>query len=111
MREDEDLFELEEQPSHIDFKEYSKKAAKNPNESVIMFISAFFVMLLLFLGIAKQISPDVDVSIGSNENTASDDSYADENYVKSSVDERLKLIQMEDAGVASDTNESVFDDS
>ena len=69
MKED-DLFEQEQQPNHINYKDYSKKVAKNPNESVIMFISAFFVMLLLFLGIAKQISPDVDVAIGGDETAA-----------------------------------------
>ena len=108
---DEESFDLEQQQQpHINYKEYSNKVKKNPNESVIMFISAFFVMLLLFLGIAKQLSPDVDVSIGSNEQTTSDDTADYEDYAKSSIDERLKLIQLEDAGVHSD-NENIFDDS
>ena len=109
MREEES-FDLEQQPSHINYKEYRDKVKKNPNESVIMFISAFFVMLLLFLGIAKQLSPDVDVSIGSDEQQTAENTESYEDYAKSSIDERLKLIQMEDAGVHSD-NESIFDDS
>lgn len=111
MREDDDLFELEDQPSRVDYKEYGKKVAKNPNEGVIMFISAFFVMLLLFLGIAKQISPDVDVAIGDDENQTSEESLDVEDYTKSSVDERLKLIQMEDAGAVAHDEEGLFDDS
>ena len=99
-----DAFDLE--PSHINYKDYQKKIAQKKNESAVMFISAFFVMLLLFLGIAKQISPDVDVVIGEDENTSSTESYA-----KSPVDERLKLIQMEDAGMAREDDESIFDDS
>lgn len=110
MRDNEDLFE-QEQPTHINYKEYSKKVAKNPNESVIMFISAFFVMLLLFLGIAKQISPDVDVAIGGDESQSTSDTIAPEDYAKSSIDERLKLIQMEDAGMSDNSDSEIFDES
>lgn len=79
-------------PSHISYKEYQKKVTKNPNEGIIIFVSAFFILLLLFLGIAKQISPEVDVSIGdeTQQNTEDDNMY------KASVDERLKLLQEED---------------
>ena len=79
-------------PSHISYKEYQKKVTKNPNEGIIIFVSAFFILLLLFLGIAKQISPEVDVSIGGDETVASD-----EDIQKTPVDERLKLLQEEDA--------------
>lgn len=78
--------------SHISYKEYQKKVSKNPNEGLVIFVSAFFILLLLFLGIAKQISPEVDVSIGDDNTTISD-------VEKSSVDERLKLLQMEDNGI------------
>lgn len=78
--------------SHISYKEYQKKVTKNPNEGIIIFVSAFFILLLLFLGIAKQISPEVDVSIG-DENAVSNEEVA-----PSSVDERLKLLQDEDKG-------------
>ena len=105
---DEDLFSLEEQPSSTTFKDYKEKLTKNPHEGVIMFISAFFVMLLLFLGIAKQISPEVDVAIGNDsQNTEFD---ANE-YASQSIDERLKLIQMEDAGASQDSEEGIFDES
>lgn len=79
--------------SHISYKEYQKKVTKNPNEGIIIFVSAFFILLLLFLGIAKQISPEVDVSIGDDTAVTSN-----EEIQKSPVDERLKLLQMEDEG-------------
>lgn len=78
-------------PEHITYKEYKKKLEKNPNEGLILFVSAFFAMVILFLGVAKQLSPDVDVSISDNaEETVLDDND------EANIDERLKLIQMED---------------
>lgn len=81
-------------PSHISYKEYQKKVTKKPNEGIIIFVSAFFILLLLFLGIAKQLSPEIDVSIGDDENATSAEEVTD----KSSVDDRLKLLQQEDEG-------------
>lgn len=98
MKEPHD-FDEEIQPTHISYKEYQKKVTKNPNEGLIMFVSAFFVMLLLFLGIAKQISPEIDVSIGEENNVSTEDA------LKTSVDDRLKLIQNED------NTENVQDDT
>lgn len=90
--------------SHISYKEYQKKVAKNPNEGIIIFVSAFFMLLLLFLGIAKQISPDVDVSIG-DENSLNSDSMGIE---KVGIDDRLKLLQMEDNAKEESKEEEMF---
>ncbi len=79
--------------NHISYKEYQKKVTKKPNEGIAIFVSAFFILLLLFLGIAKQISPEIDVSIG-DDNTK----ISQEEEEKTLVDERLKLLQMEDNG-------------
>lgn len=82
----------EKNPSHISYKEYQKKINKKPNEGMAIFVSAFFILLLLFLGIAKQISPEIDVTIG-------DDSKEETiNVDKNEVDDRLKLLQQEDNG-------------
>lgn len=105
MRED-DLLSLEKRTSRI--SNIETKNVQKRNESAVMFISAFFVMLLLFLGIAKQISPDVDVSIG-NANQLSEDTT--ENYAKSLIDDRLRLIQKDDEDSVNATGESIFDDS
>ena len=83
----------EKKSSHISYKEYQKKVTKTPNEGIAIFVSAFFILLLLFLGIAKQISPDIDVSIGNNDNSDSETMGIEKNE----VDERLKLLQMEDS--------------
>lgn len=85
--------------AHITYKDYKKRVGRRNNQSMIIFVSAFFMMLLIFLGIAKQISPDVDVSIGENEMTR-------EEMVKSSVDDRLKLIHMEDNAYDSTTDDT-----
>lgn len=79
--------------NHISYKEYQKKVTKNPNEGIAIFVSAFFILLLLFLGIAKQISPEIDVSIGGDNSKASQTEVE-----KSVIDERLKSLQMEDDG-------------
>ena len=76
--------------SHISYKEYQKKVTKKPNEGIAIFVSAFFILLLLFLGIAKQISPEIDVTIGD------DNAKQSQEEQKSEIDERLKLLQMED---------------
>lgn len=83
-------------PSHISYKEYQKKVTKKPNEGIIIFVSAFFILLLLFLGIAKQLSPEIDVGIGDDENSTSTEGIADAD--KTSVDDRLRLLQQEDEG-------------
>ena len=92
-------------PSHISYKDYQKKVTKNPNEGIIIFVSTFFILLLLFLGIAKQISPEVDVSIG-DENTDTQTEEVD----KSAVDGRLKLLQDEDSQTANKADNTFADE-
>ena len=104
MRESQDFNDEPKQHSHISYKEYQKKVTKNPNEGTLIFVSTFFVLLLLFLGIAKQISPEVDVQIGD------DSAISTEDISKSSVDDRLKLLQEEDSGNIK-TEDDTFDSS
>lgn len=85
--------------THISYKEYQNKVSKNPNEGIVIFVSAFFILLLLFLGIAKQISPDVDVTIGDDNNSG------ETVGIDKSVDERLKLLQQEDNGKVNEEDE------
>ncbi len=92
-------------PSHISYKEYQKKVTKNPNEGIIIFVSTFFILLLLFLGIAKQISPEVDVSIGEDNSDVQT-----EEVDKTSVDERLKLLQDEDSQTANKEDSTFADE-
>ena len=71
--------------------DYSNKhKSANKKQNFMMFLSIFFVLLLVFLGFARMLSPDVDITLG-------DDS---ENYQESEsineVDSRLKALQAED---------------
>lgn len=82
----------EERPPHVNYREYRRQLEDKPasNENLILFVSAFFVMLLVFLGVVKQLSPEVDVTI------ADPDAPQIEEVEKGSVDSRLKALQMED---------------
>lgn len=86
-------------PDYLSYDKYKKKKASNPNKRLLIFITTFFVTLLLFSVTAKNLSPDVDVTIG-------DESEAEPKEtglgVKRFIDDRLKMIQMEDnsAGVS-----------
>lgn len=78
------------QHAHISYKDYKKIVNRNPRQGLIMFISVFCVLLIVFLGMAKVMSPDVEITLG-------DDTTQTEDYVKpGEVDERLKEIHMED---------------
>ena len=98
MQEDEEIIKI---PEHISYKEYQKKVSKS-SDGIAIFVSAFFILLLLFLGIAKQLSPEIDVSIGDGDNMTSDSIGID----KANVDERLKFLQMEDS-----SQDNMFDES
>jgi len=98
-------FDAQSQPSHQTYKQYRRKVVKKKNDSMVMFVSAFFIMLFVFLGLAKQLSPDIDVSIGSGEETS-----ATEGIIRGNVDDRLKSLQMEDNGLQSG-DEEMFDTS
>ncbi len=76
------------------YNNYKNKLEKNRQQTILMFMSIFIVLLLVFLGFAKLMSPDVDISIG-DENTQSQSEDADEIYL-SGIDRRLKQLQMED---------------
>ncbi len=82
-------------PEHISYREYKKRLSKNPHQNFVLFISAFFILLLAFLGMAKIMSPDVDIAIGDEPEVT----YEQEGIVRGNVDNRLKHIQDEDNGI------------
>ncbi len=90
-------------PDHISYREYKKRLSKNPHQSLVLFISAFFILLLAFLGCAKLMSPDVDIAIGDEPEVA----YEEEGIIRGNVDSRLKKIQDEDN--TTETKDTVFD--
>lgn len=92
-------------PDHISYREYKKRLSKNPHQGLVLFISAFFILLLAFLGCAKIMSPDVDIAIGDEPEVT----YEEEGIVRGNVDDRLKKIQEEDN--KADTPETTIDTS
>ena len=79
------------QHAHISYKDYKKIVNRNPRQGLIMFISVFCVLLIVFLGLAKVMSPDVEINLGD------ETAQTEEEYVKQGeIDERLKEIHMED---------------
>ncbi len=87
----------------ISYEEYKKRPRKKKNdESLVVFVSAFFIMLLLFLAVAKHLSPDVDVSI-NNMNRFEDSAATEE--PEAEIDDRLKNLQAADQS----REEDIFD--
>lgn len=78
------------QPAHISYKDYKKIVNRNPKQGVLLFISVFFCLLIIFLGFAKMMSPDVDITLGD------EPSQIEDNAGTGAIDSRLKEILMED---------------
>ena len=78
---------------NMSYNDYKNKVAMKKKQSVMMFISIFLVLLLIFLGFARIMSPDVDISLGDDSKkimTEEDDNF------HGGIDRRLKELQMED---------------
>lgn len=82
-------------PDYMNYSRYkkNKKKEEDPQKGLLIGLTTFFVMLLLFTGIAKSLSPNVDVEIGEDEEVGAKESGLG---VKGFIDDRLKMIQMED---------------
>ena len=86
-------------PDFMSYERYKKNKKNGSKNGLLLAITTFFVTLLLFTMIAKSFSPDVDVTIGDDSATDAKETGLG---VKKFIDERLKMIQMEDnsAGVS-----------
>lgn len=88
-----------ESSSHFTYNEYKKKVKKSPNSDLMIFVSVFIIGLLIILGFARILSPNVDVGINVEDEVASvSDDIEEENPSPMAIDERLRKIQMEDEG-------------
>ncbi|MBE7712870.1 MAG: SPOR domain-containing protein [Cyanobacteria bacterium SIG26] len=81
-----------DQSAHFSYNEYKKKVHKAPNRDLTIFVAVFFVGVIILLGFAKLLSPNVDVAIAGSENNVV------EEVERSAIDERLRAIKMEDEG-------------
>lgn len=86
-------------PDFMSYERYKKKKNDTSKSGMLTAVTTFFAALLLFTAVAKSLSPNVDVSIGHDSQTEVKDTGLG---VKKFIDERLKMIQMEDnsAGVS-----------
>lgn len=83
------------------YNDYRKKTGKRTHKDLSVFISVLVIGILIFLGFAKILSPNVDVGIADNDDEEVSQ-FDDENENSSSVDERLQNLQDEDGGKSSD---------
>lgn len=83
--------------AHFTYEETRKKVRKEPNKDLVVFASVFLIGVLIILGFAKILSPNVDVSI-MNEPEFTTSYPEDDEESNASIDERLRKIQMEDSG-------------
>ncbi len=83
--------------THFSYDEYRQKVSKRSYKDLTVFISVLIIGVLIFLGFAKILSPNVDVGIADNEEFSE---FEDEG-IAGSVDERLKHLRDEDDGKTS----------
>lgn len=98
MLKDTDRYKREDE-MHFANSEYKrKKPVKRTYKDITVFLAVFLIGLLIILGLAKILSPNVDVEI------AGQDEYADfeEDEPVGSVDERLKHLKIEDENGTTD---------
>jgi hypothetical protein len=91
-------------PEDLHFSKKSSKQNSDTNaKDIIIFISVFIAGVLILLGFAKILSPNVDVGIADNsEYSQTEEIEEEENQDQASVDERLKALKMEDEGKLSE---------
>ena len=79
-------------PDYLSYERYKREKSSSSNRRISIFITTFVITLLLFIAVVKGLSPDVDVTIGEDEYMDAKESGLG---VKRFIDERLKMIQME----------------
>ena len=82
-----------------------KRAASKKKQNLTMFISIFMVLLIIFLGFAKMLSPDIDISLGDDNYN-----YQEDEEKFQSVDSRLKALKAEDEDNYIDESQIVEED-
>lgn len=84
-----------ETTSHFTYEEYRRKSKKGPNKDLLVFVSVFLIGLVILLGFAKVLSPNVDVAISVDNEIAA----MEEEARTAAIDERLRHLKMEDEGI------------
>lgn len=93
-------------PDYLTYDRYKKDKKKlGSKNNIVTFVVTFFITLLVFTAVAKSLSPNVDVTIGSDSGTDAKDTGLG---VKKFIDDRLKMIQQDDnsSGISTQGNEN-----
>lgn len=93
--------------THFSYEDYRKKVKKTSYKDFIVFLSVLIIGILIFLGFAKILSPNVDVEIADKEEYSD---IEEDNTQQGVIDERLKHLQAEDdaKAVESPKEDSLF---
>ena len=75
------------------YKRYKKTKDVTTQNILTVFVTTFLIMLVFFIGAAKKMTPNVDVTIGEDSATDAKETGLG---VKGFIDNRLKSIQSED---------------
>lgn len=86
----------QEAQEYQSYKRYKKNKDVTAQNILTVFITTFLIMLVFFIGAARRITPNVDVSIGEDSAVDAKESGLG---VKGFIDNRLKAIQSEDSNV------------
>lgn len=92
----------------ISYKDYESKLENRKKWSSMTFLSVFGVLLIIFLGFAKLMSPDVDISLGEDEDVQMED--VDNSGYRGEVDARLKELQREDEGELAPSSDAAVEE-
>lgn len=79
----------------MNYSRYKKNKKKDNKKSLYSFLAIFCVTLLVCIGLAKVLSPDVDINLGNDTDYEAKDTGLG---VKKFIDNRLKMIQSDDNG-------------
>lgn len=85
-----------QQEEYQSYKRYKKSKDVTAQNILTVFTTTFLIMLVFFIGAAKRITPNVDVSIGEDSAVDAKESGLG---VKGFIDNRLRAIQSEDTNV------------
>ena len=86
----------QESQEYQSYKRYKKNKDVTAQNILTVFTTTFLIMLVFFIGAARKITPNVDVSIGEDSAVDAKESGLG---VKGFIDNRLKAIQSEDSNI------------
>ena len=86
----------QEPQEYQNYKRYKKNKDVTAQNILTVFTTTFLIMLVFFIGAARRMTPNVDVSIGEDSAVDAKESGLG---VKGFIDNRLKAIQSEDSNV------------